>query len=205
MDNRADRVDHRKASDELLRRIPLSSVTRKESEKKVLAFLQNGWYNNPRRAQQLYNHATLDERARMCRYGLFAGCTTGKRLLSSFGEELCDLITWRTRVHSAALRHLTTSKLIRRTLREYWLTTGLTSLSISADAEERLKELVVERLQGEPRSWKGDGASPFGPDLQIRWLLQVKIIDAPHPVSRMRGSSIDTERAMLELKRALGL
>lgn len=59
---------------------------------KIVAFLQNMWVRNPDRVK-----ATMERhpeyRLKFLAYALFAGCMTGRRLKTAFGE-LCGEIIW---------------------------------------------------------------------------------------------------------------
>lgn len=69
---------------------------------KVLAFLQNQWLKDPKRhrasaARILAKYGpevAADSRRRGIRFCLFRGCLTGRRLIASFGESVCDEIEW---------------------------------------------------------------------------------------------------------------
>lgn len=60
---------------------------------KVLAILQNQWFNDPDKVR-----LTLDRhpewRRRYIHYALFAGCRTGLILKAGLGEEWCRKIVW---------------------------------------------------------------------------------------------------------------
>lgn len=60
---------------------------------KIVAFLQNQWFKDPEKARQVFAR-NPDLRDKLIARYLFAGCLTGKRLQSVFGEELCDAIVW---------------------------------------------------------------------------------------------------------------
>jgi len=60
---------------------------------KVLAFLQNQWFNNPEQARATFLRHP-DQRNRLIALYLFMGCLTGRRLISAFGEDLCNDIVW---------------------------------------------------------------------------------------------------------------
>lgn len=72
------------------------------SNRVILAFLQNQWFRNPARIQQIINDTTARETDRTpesirewyIKTFLFFGCLTGRRLKKHLGEELCDLIIW---------------------------------------------------------------------------------------------------------------
>lgn len=59
----------------------------------IVAFLQNMWVRNPERMKQAFERDGETLRRRMIEYSLFAGCITGRRLKSAFGN-LCDEIIW---------------------------------------------------------------------------------------------------------------
>lgn len=72
---------------------------------KILAFLQNQWFNDPEGVKAMLNRqrdcgeCTQEQmrekvRRRLIHYALFAGCLTGKRLKQAFGEALCAEIVW---------------------------------------------------------------------------------------------------------------
>jgi hypothetical protein len=52
------------------------------------------WVKNPGQVKRAFERHGEDFRLRFMRYALFAGCLTGRRLLSAFGEDLCDQIIW---------------------------------------------------------------------------------------------------------------
>lgn len=58
----------------------------------VLAILQNMWVNNPQRVRKMIENTEHGEtlRQRLIRYALFAGCKTGRRIKSAFGDELIE-------------------------------------------------------------------------------------------------------------------
>jgi len=60
----------------------------------ILAILQNQWFKNPERMRMLLESHYKDRHERFVSDFLFFGCTTGARLRSSFGEELCERIVW---------------------------------------------------------------------------------------------------------------
>ena len=61
---------------------------------KIVAFLQNMWVR-PGQVESVSRSApTSDQRERMIHYALFAGCATGRRLKSTFGDVLCQRIRW---------------------------------------------------------------------------------------------------------------
>ena len=63
----------------------------------VLAFLQHLWVKEPDRVKTLFaRHGPRDRRCRLLviRTTLFGGCLTGRRLLATFGQDLCDRIIW---------------------------------------------------------------------------------------------------------------
>ncbi len=65
---------------------------------KIVAFLQNQWFRNPERAKfMLDKYQARDKdggRERFLHDFLFFGCLTGRRLLATFGEDLCRQIIW---------------------------------------------------------------------------------------------------------------
>jgi hypothetical protein len=63
---------------------------------KVLAILQNQWFNDPVGAERVYaRHAgDWDRRAKLNAAYLFFGCLTGKRILAAFGEDMRFKIIW---------------------------------------------------------------------------------------------------------------
>ena len=60
---------------------------------KVLAILQNQWFNDPDHVRHLFDRYPRARR-RMIAYALFAGCKTGRILKLAFGEEWCRKIVW---------------------------------------------------------------------------------------------------------------
>ena len=60
---------------------------------KILAFLQNQWFPEPQKIQRIFDRYP-DRRNDLIARFLFAGCRTGKRLISALGEELCGRIIW---------------------------------------------------------------------------------------------------------------
>jgi hypothetical protein len=60
---------------------------------KILAFLQNQWVNEPERVRASIEKYGEKYRRRFIAFALFSGCSTGRRLRSSFGD-LCDQIIW---------------------------------------------------------------------------------------------------------------
>lgn len=71
---------------------------------KILAFLQNQWFNDPEGVKAMLNRQrdcgefTQEQmrhrvRRRLIHYALFAGCLTGRRLKRTFGK-LTDEIVW---------------------------------------------------------------------------------------------------------------
>jgi len=62
-------------------------------EKKILTFLQNQWFHDPARAREIFRRYPDQRNSLIARY-LFAGCLTGKRLRTAFGDDLCDQIVW---------------------------------------------------------------------------------------------------------------
>lgn len=65
----------------------------------IVAFLQNMWVKNPTNIHAMLAREKTDFnrerlRLRLIKFALFRGCITGRRLKSSFGEELCDRIIW---------------------------------------------------------------------------------------------------------------
>ena len=64
-----------------------------ELNMKIVAFLQNMWVRDPERLKLAIERDGEELRIRMIEYALFAGCITGRRLKSAFGE-LCEEIVW---------------------------------------------------------------------------------------------------------------
>lgn len=60
---------------------------------KILAILQNQWFKNPSKVEEIYARNPTLRNALIARF-LFAGCLTGRRLQSAFGEQLCSAIVW---------------------------------------------------------------------------------------------------------------
>jgi hypothetical protein len=60
----------------------------------ILAFLQNQWFKNPARMEQLLNTRYAGRREDFVRTFLFWSCLTGRRLQEAFGEQLCGEIIW---------------------------------------------------------------------------------------------------------------
>lgn len=60
---------------------------------KILAFLQNQWVHEPERVQASIERYGEPYRRRFISFALFGGCSTGRRLRSTFGD-LCDRIVW---------------------------------------------------------------------------------------------------------------
>lgn len=61
---------------------------------KILAFLQNQWFRDPVRVKAIYAR-NPEHRNELIRRFLFGGCLTGRRLMTTFGEDLCwKQITW---------------------------------------------------------------------------------------------------------------
>jgi hypothetical protein len=60
---------------------------------KVLAFLQNMWFQDPEGAKRIFDRHP-EKRNYLIAQFLFMGCLTGRRLKAAFGEELCDQIVW---------------------------------------------------------------------------------------------------------------
>lgn len=59
----------------------------------ILAFLQNQWFREPEKVKRMYEEHP-EQRNRLIEAFLFMGCTTGRRIRKTFGEDLCDLIIW---------------------------------------------------------------------------------------------------------------
>lgn len=59
----------------------------------ILAFLQNSWFKDPEKAKEVFARHPELRNDLIARF-LFAGCLTGRRLMTAFGEELCDRIIW---------------------------------------------------------------------------------------------------------------
>jgi hypothetical protein len=63
----------------------------------ILGLLQSQWFKDVSRAKRIlerYEHDEVDGREKFIRDFLFFGCLTGRRLRTTFGEELCKEITW---------------------------------------------------------------------------------------------------------------
>ncbi len=160
----------------------------------VLAFMQNGWYGSPRnaaRAQFHYDRVANDYKARerMTRYGVFAGCTTGRRLYDIYGEDLCDHILWENATTRCAgdLKPLPPEREhIKKAITFHKPEIVIAFGSCVGAIQDVLHET----------SSHGDHCGS---------LLARRLIISPHPVSRCKGSSLALEAAMLEVKRSLGL
>lgn len=66
---------------------------------KIVAFLQNQWFREPKRVEEMLARFTdaAEQRKRrqmFARRALFMGCLTGRRLLECLGHDLCDTIHW---------------------------------------------------------------------------------------------------------------
>lgn len=66
---------------------------------KIVAFLQNQWFNNPERVRQILANPRYGKNAHEWREYhvaafLFMGCLTGKRLRAALGEEWTGRIVW---------------------------------------------------------------------------------------------------------------
>jgi len=64
---------------------------------KTVAFLQNSWFQNPRKARKLFElfcGDDMDKQAQWHARYLFFRCLTGKLIKKAFGEELCRDIIW---------------------------------------------------------------------------------------------------------------
>ena len=59
----------------------------------IVAFLQNQWVRDPERVRKMIERAGEKFRRRFISYALFAGCLTGRRLKSAFGD-LTGQIVW---------------------------------------------------------------------------------------------------------------
>lgn len=62
--------------------------------KPVVAFLQNMWVREPEPVRRQIERHGEPYRLRFMAHVLFAGCTTGRRLRLTFGEELIEQILW---------------------------------------------------------------------------------------------------------------
>lgn len=60
---------------------------------KILAFMQNMYFNDPEKVQAIFDRHPED-RNRLIGLYLFMGCKSGKVLRQTLGEDLCDKITW---------------------------------------------------------------------------------------------------------------
>lgn len=60
---------------------------------KVLAFLQNQWFNDPEKVRAMIARQPAVRR-RLIHYSLFAGCRTGLILKAGLGEDWCRKIVW---------------------------------------------------------------------------------------------------------------
>jgi len=60
---------------------------------KVLAFLQNQWFKDPKGVKAIYARYPDKRNVFIARF-LFMGCLTGKRLQKAFGAEVCNSIIW---------------------------------------------------------------------------------------------------------------
>lgn len=60
---------------------------------KIVAFLQNQWFNNPERVRQIFLRQPEAREFYIAAF-LFMGCLTGRRLQKVFGEQLCEQIIW---------------------------------------------------------------------------------------------------------------
>jgi hypothetical protein len=63
------------------------------NSKHFLAFLQNQWFKNPERVREMMDRKP-ESRQWFIKQFLFAGCLTGRRLISAFGQDLVDQIVW---------------------------------------------------------------------------------------------------------------
>lgn len=63
-----------------------------QSEIVTVAFLQNQWFEDPKRVRRLYEKHP-DRRQQFIRDFLFMGCLTGRRLEATFGDDV-DQIIW---------------------------------------------------------------------------------------------------------------
>lgn len=61
---------------------------------KILAIMQNQWFNDPPRMEKMLRETFKGDRPRFIRTFLFWSCRTGKVLKATFGEDLCDSIVW---------------------------------------------------------------------------------------------------------------
>jgi len=60
----------------------------------AVAFLQNAWFRNPEKVRDQIARGGEPFRRKLLEYALFAGCLTGRRIRTAFGEDLCGLILW---------------------------------------------------------------------------------------------------------------
>jgi hypothetical protein len=76
--------------------------------KTIVAFLQNMWVRDPDRVRSDIAKYGEQHRLRLIQYCLFAGCLTGRRLKTAFGDELLEQIIWEesTREIAGNSRHV---------------------------------------------------------------------------------------------------
>jgi hypothetical protein len=60
---------------------------------KIVAFLQNAWFRDPRRAKQIYDRNPASREQLNAQF-LFMGSLTGRRLQGAFGPDMCNQIVW---------------------------------------------------------------------------------------------------------------
>lgn len=60
----------------------------------AVAFLQNAYFKDPERVRKSIEKFGDEYRSRLLTYALFAGCVTGRRIKSAFGQEAIDKIIW---------------------------------------------------------------------------------------------------------------
>lgn len=76
--------------------LPPVNLPLHELRPKVLGLLQNEWVYDPPRLKKAMEFSNNPEafRRRMISYALFAGCKTGRVLVSAFGDTWRQRITW---------------------------------------------------------------------------------------------------------------
>jgi hypothetical protein len=141
---------------------------------KIVAFLQNMWVRDPDRLKRAIERDGEELRIRMMEYALFAGCVTGRRLKSAFGELVEDIV-WEETTREIADNPKTIfpaqPEHIKAVLEKYQPDVVLTFGKIAADAVKPL--------------WSG------------------RIICAPHPAARQSDVPTRLLAAASELKSML--
>ncbi len=74
----------------------LKHIDLKLKKPRVLAFLQNQWFQDPPYIRRVMASSSDPERyrRRLASYALFAGCKSGRVLRYHLGDHWCDRITW---------------------------------------------------------------------------------------------------------------